>query len=261
MLIADLEGLDFKPIEAFKQIWTEQKYSFVGRPRRNYGLLYVVKGKITYKTESEIITLKSGDIIFLSKGDCYSVEFDTKESPVETFLINFDIAVKEEGLKTAKLTLADTNKNLQSGFEDIANAYKNEESGFLIRSLFYRCFYNIMLIQHTQTTSKETLALEYAKNLITVFDELSVEEISQKLSMSHSTFQRKFKSAFGVTPIEFKVSKKIEKAKLWLSTTDIPIKEIAATLKYYDEAYFNKQFKKYCGVTPKQYREQYFNNL
>lgn len=263
MLISDLKKFDFKPIEAFKQIWTEPKYSYINRPRKNYGLLYVTKGKLTYKTESNIIKLGIGDIVFLRKGARYSVEFDTDGGTVEDFLLNFDILEGEASLNCGapQLILHDASKTLKGCFMEISAAFANDESPFLIKSLFYRCLNNIMLLQHYKTASKDTLILEYAKNLITDFDELSIEEISQKLSMSHSTLQKKFKSAFGVTPIEYRVSKKIKKAKLWLSTTDIPIKEIAATLKYYDEAFFNKQFKKYCNITPKQYRERYFNRL
>ena len=263
MLISDLEDLDIKPIEAFKQIWTEPRYSFVGRPRKNYGMLYVVDGEVTYKTQNGKIALKSGDIIFLCAGDCYKVEFSNKKSKVETFLLNFDISDTEEKdkLSTSKLNLNDEHKNLLCCFKELSNAYANKESVFLIKSLFYKCIYNIKLLQHTQTATKETLTLEYAKNLLTDFEELSVEEIALRLSMSHSTFQRRFKAAYGLTPVEFRCGVKIDKAKLMLSTTDIPIKEIALTLKYYDEAYFNKQFKRNCGITPKQYRERYLNGL
>ncbi len=263
MRIADLESFDIKPIEAFKQIWTESRYSFVGRPRSNYGILYVVEGEVIYKTENDTIALKSGDIIFLCAGDSYTVEFFNKKSKVETFLINFDISLGDDRVKfiTAKLDLNDEHKNLLCCFKELANAYANKDSEFLMKSLFYKCVYNIKLVQHTQTATKEILALEYAKNLLTDFDELSVEEISLRLSMSHSTFQRRFKAAFGLTPVEFRCNAKIDKAKLMLSTTDIPIKEIALTLKYYDEAYFNKQFKKTCGITPKQYREKHLSSL
>lgn len=263
MRIGDLENFDINPIEAFKQIWTEPHYSFVGRPRKNHGILYVAYGEVTYKTQNRIIDLKSGDMIFLRAGDCYTVEFFNEKSKVETFLINFEISESEEGCKltTSKFNLNDEHKNLLCCFKELSNAYANKESVFLIKSLFYKCIYNIKLLQHTQTSSKEILTLEYAKNLLTDFDELSVDEIAERLSISHSTFQRRFKAAFGVTPVEFRCNDKINKAKLMLSTTDIPIKEIALTLKYYDEAYFNKQFKRYCGVTPKQYREKHLSRL
>ena len=226
MRIGDLEGLDIKPIEAFKQIWQEPRYSFVGRPRAKYGILYVVDGEVIYKTENDTIALKSGDIIFLCAGDCYTVEFFNKKGKVETFLINFEISDTEEKdkLSTAKLDLNDEHKNLLCCFKELANAYANKESEFLIKLLFYKCIYNIKLLQHTQTASKETLTLEYAKNLLTDFEELSVEEISLRLSMSHSTLQRRFKAAFGLTPVEFRCNAKIDKAKLILSTTDFQLR-------------------------------------
>lgn len=262
-MLSDFKNLDFKFIEAFKQIWTEPRYSYILKPRKNYGLLYVTKGKIIYKTEDQQLELKAGDIIFLHKNANYEVEFISEEGGVEDYLINFDIDSADYNLRvgTAEIILHDTSMNLKSSFSELAAANEEKDNLFLIKSLFFKCLNNITLLEHSQNASKEILTLEYAKNLITDFDNLSVEEIASKLSFSHSTFQKKFKSAFGLSPVEYRVVKKIEKAKLLLSTTDIPIKEIALKLNYYDEAYFYKQFKKYCNTTPKQYREINLNSL
>ena len=60
----------------------------------------------------------------------------------------------------------------------------------------------------------------------------------------------------GSSPVEYRTKKRIEKAKLLLETTDIPIKEIVEMLGFYDAAYFYKVFEKSTSLTPKQYRDK-----
>jgi AraC-like DNA-binding protein len=46
----------------------------------------------------------------------------------------------------------------------------------------------------------------------------------------------------------------VEEAERLLSNTDYPIIEIAVACGYSDQSYFTKVFKKYTGLTPRQYR-------
>lgn len=48
--------------------------------------------------------------------------------------------------------------------------------------------------------------------------------------------------------------RKIEAAKIMLTETDTSIYQIAFNLGFIDPSYFVKQFKRFTGTTPKQYR-------
>ena len=80
-------------------------------------------------------------------------------------------------------------------------------------------------------------------------------EMSIKL-LAQTMEQKSFKAFFGVTPAAYRIEKRIEKAKLLLETTDIPIKEIVIQLGFYDLAYFYKVFERYTSLTPGQYRAE-----
>ena len=83
-----------------------------------------------------------------------------------------------------------------------------------------------------------------AKKLLTDSKNYSIEEIAQLLMISNSGLRRKFKEWEGVSLIEFRLQKKLEEAKLLLSSTDLPLKEIAQICNFYDTAYFYKIFHK-----------------
>ena len=56
-------------------------------------------------------------------------------------------------------------------------------------------------------------------------------------------------------PVKYRTVKKLEKAKLFLDTTDMPITEIAEELGFYDLSYFYKVFEEHCSLSPKKYRD------
>ncbi|MBP3656015.1 MAG: helix-turn-helix domain-containing protein [Clostridia bacterium] len=84
--------------------------------------------------------------------------------------------------------------------------------------------------------------------------ELSVRDIAQELSMSDSKLSVEFKKAYRMTPLECITAARMQRARRLLSTTNMPVKDIALECGYYDISGFNRRFKAYTGMTPQQYK-------
>lgn len=65
-----------------------------------------------------------------------------------------------------------------------------------------------------------------------------------------------FKDELGISPIQFLIRYRMEVAGRYLSTTTLPMKEIAELVGYQSETSFHNAFKKMMGVTPGGYREK-----
>lgn len=63
---------------------------------------------------------------------------------------------------------------------------------------------------------------------------------------------RMFKDETGMTPKQFFNYQKILKSKHLISK-GLPISEVVMELDFYDHSHFNKQFKRFTGITPQQY--------
>ena len=87
---------------------------------------------------------------------------------------------------------------------------------------------------------------------------LSINEIAKMCNVSEIYFRRLFKEYSGLSPVEYRIKRKIEKAKSYLDYDNLNISEIADILGFTDTAYFCKQFKAHTGTTPLnyKYREQ-----
>ncbi len=90
---------------------------------------------------------------------------------------------------------------------------------------------------------------------------LTLETVANFAEMSKSHFCREFKKAYGVTPMAYLNSYRVNVAKFLLSTTIETIDVISGKTGFSSTSYFCAVFKKQEGITPMQYREKYSNNL
>ena len=97
-----------------------------------------------------------------------------------------------------------------------------------------------------------TASIEYIKNNIQ--NSIQLKHLSDKACMSTTSFYRSFKKELGMSPIEFILNEKIKFAKKLLSNPNIQINEVSYASGFEDCNYFIRLFKKYEGVTPKQYQ-------
>lgn len=84
---------------------------------------------------------------------------------------------------------------------------------------------------------------------------LSVTEIAEKFGFNPSYLSRTFTKKFGISPKQYILKKKINKACELLITTDLNISIIASSLSFEDQLSFSKTFKKNKGCSPIQFRK------
>ena len=84
----------------------------------------------------------------------------------------------------------------------------------------------------------------------------TVAEMASRLMLSESRFAHIYHVYYGTSPIEDVIRVRINKAQSMLKFTDNPICEIANSLGYRNTTHFCRQFRKYVGVSPSQYRNK-----
>ena len=83
---------------------------------------------------------------------------------------------------------------------------------------------------------------------------MTLEEIANEVHLSKSYLSSIFKHETGSSITEFINRSRVEHSKKLLSTTDLSLVDIANECCFGDQSYFSRVFKKYEGVSPKQYR-------
>ena len=82
----------------------------------------------------------------------------------------------------------------------------------------------------------------------------SVQELADVYAMSVSSLQHSYKALFGVSITADIAESRVNRAKNLLSTTTMPLRQIAEQCGYHSEFHLMRQFKMATGMTPSEYR-------
>ncbi len=87
-------------------------------------------------------------------------------------------------------------------------------------------------------------------------EELNLETIAAQAFLSPFHFLRLFKQAFGVTPHQYVLELRLEKARQLLHTrrNDVPLARLALDCGFNDVSSFTKAYKRRFGILPSQDR-------
>jgi AraC family transcriptional regulator len=85
-------------------------------------------------------------------------------------------------------------------------------------------------------------------------DDIALADLAREAAMSEFHFARAFKAALGASPLQQLIAERIDAAKVLLTTTRLPVAEIAHRVGYEDVSRFGQHFKRATGATPAAFR-------
>lgn len=83
-----------------------------------------------------------------------------------------------------------------------------------------------------------------------------LEHVARSLGIAYVTFRLEFKKHIGLSPGEYRINRRLEKAQEMLYEGE-KLAVIAQKLGYHDQYAFSSQFKKYRGVSPSVFRKRW----
>lgn len=163
--------------------------------------------------------------------------------------------------------------------------YNNEEIAYLINKVIRICsekskekdvladltlkelLVRIMQSQNLKTVNDEIATnnnpLAYVIGYIkaNLNEKISIDSLSNKACMSKATFYRLFKRELGISPNDYILAEKMNRAKELLARPGNKIAAISYELGFSDSNYFIRAFKKIVGVTPGAFQMQAIHHL
>lgn len=97
-------------------------------------------------------------------------------------------------------------------------------------------------------------AIAYIQAYLT--ENLSLDAMATEVGMSRFYFCRLFKKSTGITPYQYLIKCRIERAKVLLRQRKLSITDIALEVGFSNQSHFTKHFKRLIGTTPKVYRDR-----
>ncbi|MGM0879825.1 MAG: AraC family transcriptional regulator [Bacillota bacterium] len=253
----------------------------------DYELLYLEKGQLTIRIGDTIHTIMPGDIVLFkpgkehefieSSGECWMphIHFDAlHEDDFEEVPINYknlsECSQKEKGwireevlesvLQIPDVIRVENHGEILKTLQQLIHAYERRDLDFFIlqKSLALKLIYLIvkgleasqisgLKVHHKSLDATATLIMER-------FDQtILLEELSKTATLSVFHYSRLFKQKYGLTPHQFQMRYRIEKAKDLMIYSPLSVTSIAEKVGYGSVYAFSKAFKQIEGISPRKF--------
>ena len=235
----------------------------------HYEIYYLTSGDRHYFIEDNVYRVVSGDFALISPGQIHK----TSGARMECIHIYFDSEVLNDEIlylaeecfssKVIKVPPTDRNK-IETLLLDICHEYDNSQktSFILMKTMLTTLFVYLYRFSSIKVAAEENSDENYNKILDVVTyintnysQELVVPELCKMSYLSHSYFCKKFREIVGMPASKYINCIRVNEAAKLLTSTNFPITEIASMVGFTGSNYFGDTFKKYKGISPKQYRK------
>jgi transcriptional regulator GlxA family with amidase domain len=173
------------------------------------------------KLESEQLVVDNGDVI-CSGGAMSYID-------LALYLVDKHVG-KDVTSDCAKLLVFDPVRQKQSPYVTF-KSYKNHEDKPILKA-------------------QEWLETHFHRDI-------SIHDLADKVGLGSRTFKRRFKLATNENPINYLQRIRVEQAKNKLEKTTESINKIIWSVGYEDISSFRQLFKRFTGLTPKDYRHKF----
>lgn len=248
------------------------KFHYVQKDKGcNYAMLiYCTEGKGWYRIKDKTHPIERNQYIIIPSGVPYSFGADESD-PWTIYWLHFRGKLSDSFFPTHPVPasiLPNDHSRLQDRirlFEEIYNCFS---MGYIKEYMIYSsaCLYMfltsfIYLEQYRHRaipTQKEyplsARAIHYMQENIE--HNITLEQLSAYFKYSPSHFSMLFQKEAGVSPINFFIRLKIQKACQYIELTNLKLSDIATKLGFEEPAYFSRLFTKVMGLSPSEYRKK-----
>jgi AraC family transcriptional regulator len=103
--------------------------------------------------------------------------------------------------------------------------------------------------------SRASRALTYIEAKLT--SKITIGELANFVALSQSHFSRAFKQSLGSCPMSYVATRRVERAKLMMTSTRERLSDIALACGFADQSHLNRYFRRVVGVSPGLWRRSY----
>ena len=89
------------------------------------------------------------------------------------------------------------------------------------------------------------------------FEQLDVDDMAAAAGLSRAHFSREFRAAFGESPHNYLLTRRMERAAALLRNTDRSVTDVCMSVGLQSVGSFTTSFKRTYGATPTAYRAAY----
>ncbi len=233
------------------------------------GLVFPIRGRARFVLEKQEYILEPGKVLHAGS----KMELDKEvlgEETWEYILMHYRV-LDEEGtqeslfkLQYSFLLYEDQWKELKQLLERLYIIQRDSKihtalaSKVILYEIISRLLYSSWERKDKVQKDSISLALDYIHNHLE--QNPSIQILSDYIGMKPKQLYYYFQKKTGMSPKQYIMNLQIKRAKEMISQGNHTMQEISELIGYEDSLYFSRIFKKYVGVSPMKFREQFGKN-
>lgn len=229
-------------------------------------LFYIVGGKGQFLIEDQLYPVNTNHLVIINPNVTHT-EVSLNAQPLEYIVLGIEgveLSITENSNGQfcildhfESMDITSCLRNIlremelkQPGYEDICQAFME----ILIIRLMRSTGLSVPTEPQNSVGNHQCAAVRryidhHFKESLTL-DQLAEEAHMNKFYLSHA-----FKQEYGVSPINYMISRRINESKYLLAETDLSLSQIAQLLGFSSLSYFSQVFRKTQGISPMEYRQ------
>ena len=233
-------------------------------------LFYIIGGQGQFLIEDRTFPVDANNLVIINPNILHT-EDSLNAQPLEYIVLGIEgIELATTDLSNGSFCILDHFESVEisgclrnilremeqknTGYEDVCQAYME----ILIIRLMRTTTLAVPAEPQAISTNRQCAAVRRYIDLH--FKEaLTLEQLAEEGHMNKYYLSHAFKREYGVSPINYMISRRIEESKYLLAETDLSMSQIAQLLGFSSLSYFSQVFHRSQGISPKEYRNRQRN--
>ena len=231
-------------------------------------IFYVVGGVGQFKIEELTLPVEVGDLVVVNP-NVEHTEVSLNASPLEYIVmgvegLEFDAGEDGDG-RYSMVNFRNGREDVLHYLREMLSEIETKAAGYdvvcqdllevLILRLMRRTDFSLTPAPPRKRSSKECAAVR--RSIDSHFKEnISLDLLAETAHVNKYYLVHTFSREFGVSPINYLISRRIQESRYLLSDTDHSLSQISHMLGFSSPSYFSQSFRKLVGVSPMEYRKQ-----
>lgn len=228
-------------------------------------LFYIVGGDGQFRIEDKLYPVQANQMIIVNPNVIHT-EVSYEAHPLEYIVL---------GIEGLELSMSDTLESrfrlvdcrggsdiltclrhilqetqaAQPGYETICQAYMEILILRLMRTTRFSVTPGSPSASNQCAAVRHYIDTHYKENL-------TLEVLAQQAHLNKFYLAHAFKEEFGMSPIHYMITRRVEESRYLLRETDMSMSQIARVLGFSSASYFSQSFRRAEGLSPMEYRKQ-----
>ena len=260
----------------FYSIKKRKKNEYRSHNHTQTELGFIISGKGNYVLGKKTFSVQKGDLIIVRSNEQHCIP-DVESENLVAINIQFSPYffwnecpsyipyAKIKALVNQEVSIDNlmTDSDMENLFSSLTRLIDQSKNDFLIARKVLEIVCQISdKIDYKEEFKPDTKHLDNVQKAIefikeNYYKDITLIDIAKSAAMSRSYFSAAFKTVTGISPYNFLLTTRIEKAQELLKNTNKTVMEIAGECGFLSLTSFNKAFKSLIGVTPTTFKNSY----